>query len=153
MRLPSRGGAGMCCPDIGRENSNDDTDVKCRTEKPTGTRLGHSICRSQAEDAAEAGAAKGMLLALFRGTMVGAKSSYVGAEPPIGPAQTPGTVGGAGAQVEGAGGTGVARAQLEEEMRKLMEQNRQLFRAVTKYVEVRDEYNKARAQSDGVAED
>src|SRR4029078_6270195 len=51
-----------------RVNSNDDNDVTCRTEKPTGSRLGHSVCRSKAEDAADASAAKGVLDSLVQGT-------------------------------------------------------------------------------------
>src|SRR5262249_30280821 len=47
-------------------NTKDETDVTCRTEKPTGTRLGHSVCRSKAEEDANTSAAKGMLQSLVR---------------------------------------------------------------------------------------
>jgi hypothetical protein len=140
-------------------NSKDETDVTCRTEKPTGTRMGHSVCRSKAEEDANRTAAKGMLQALVRGTStgggpnVGPVKFFVGGEPGIGAAATPGTVGGAGAQTTGEAGTGAARVALEAEMKKMMAENRELYRAVVKYVEVRDEYDKARGKSDAEAAD
>jgi flavin reductase (DIM6/NTAB) family NADH-FMN oxidoreductase RutF len=50
------------------------------------------------------------------------------------------------ARSEGANGVEDARAKLEAELKKMMAENRDLFRAVVKYVEVRDECNKARGQ-------
>src|ERR1044072_7981302 len=136
-------------------NSKDETDVTCRTEKPTGTRLGHSVCRSKAEETADANAARGMLLSLFRGTNIGREGTegFTPITQAISVDATPGTLGGAGAQSEGAGGTAAAREQLEADMKKMMEKNRELFRAVVKYVEVRDEYDKARGKTDAVVAD
>ncbi|HET7131241.1 MAG TPA: hypothetical protein VFJ95_03300 [Gammaproteobacteria bacterium] len=139
-------------------NTKNDTDVKCRTEKPTGTRMAHSVCRSKAEDAAQASAAQGMLQSLVRGTGTGGganvgnvKFATATAAPAISPTASPGTVGSAGAQGGGEGGSSAARTALEAEMKKMMEENRDLFRAVVKYVELRDEYDKARGASDDVA--
>ncbi len=40
----------------------------------------------------------------------------------------------------------VSRAELEEEMERLLKENRELCRAVVKYVELEDEYNRAREE-------
>jgi hypothetical protein len=135
-------------------NSDDSTDVKCRTEKPTGTRMGHSVCRSRAEDAADAAAAKGLLRAMFLGTNLGrtGEEGFTEIKQSISVDATPGTAGGVGAQGEGNGGTGAARERLVAEMKKMMEQNRDLYRATLKYIEVRDEYNKYRETAGSTAE-
>lgn len=124
-----------------RVNSDNDNDVKCRTEKPTGSRLNHSVCRSKAEDSANAAAAKGMLdsLVLSTGNHV-TNQAYI--NPPG--AVVASTVGVSSSRQQGVSAEQEARAQLEAEMKKLMEQNRQLYRAVVEYVEAKDDYNKAR---------
>lgn len=141
-------------------NSKDETDVTCRTEKPTGTRMGHSVCRSKAEEDANTAAAQGLLQSLVRnsnmggGPNVGPVKSFTTAGPPsIGPAAMPGTTGVAGAQTSGDAGTSAARVALEAEMKKMMAENRELFRAVVKFVEARDEYDQARGKSDATATD
>jgi len=135
-----------------RVNTKDDTDVKCRDEKPTGTRMGHSVCRSKAEDKVAASASNDFLRSLFRGTNLGIAQD--GRTPHIARTNAnPGTAGAAGAQTEGSAAEARAKAELEAEMRKMMAQNRELYRAVVKYVEVRDEYNKVRDGSDVAAAD
>lgn len=62
-------------------------------------------------------------------------------------------LGSAGAQTGGSGEEARARAELEAEMRKMTAQNRELYRAVVKYAEVRDEYNKVRDGADITAAD
>jgi hypothetical protein len=118
-----------------RVNSNDDNDVKCRTEKPTGSRMGQSVCRSNAENAANAAAAKGMLNSFVYST-----GSHPGGTGPGGGAQ----IGALKSQQEGAAAVYEARDKLEAELKTLMGQNRQLYRAVVEYVEAKDDYNKAR---------
>jgi hypothetical protein len=130
-----------------RVNSDNDNDVKCRAEKPTGSRLSHSVCRSKAEDSANAAAAKGMLdsLVLSTGNHV-TNQAYV--NPPGAVAAS--TVGVSSSRQEGVSAEQAARANLEAEMKTLMEQNRQLYRAVVEYVEAKDNYNKARGAGDVV---
>jgi hypothetical protein len=126
-------------------NSTDDNDIKCRNERPTGTRLGHTVCRSKAEEAASASAAKGFLDALLRSS-----GQYItntrGQPPPAGGAQVNALAGTAKSQQGGVAGAEEARAKLEAELKKLMAENRELFKATVKYVEARDEYNKARGR-------
>jgi hypothetical protein len=124
-------------------NSTDDNDVKCRNERPTGTRLGHTVCRSKAEEAANASAAKGFLDALLRSSG-GYITNTRGSRPPAGGAQINALVGTSKAQQGMAAEE--ARVKLEAELKKLMAENRELFRATVKYVEARDAYNTARGR-------
>ena len=131
-------------------NTKDDTDVKCRNEKPTGSRMGHSVCRSKAEDRVDSNASGNFLGSLLRGTNMGIAPN--GRTPQIARTNAnPGTVGGAGAQTRASTEEERARAELEAEMKKMMAQDRELYRAVVSYVEVRDEYNKVREGSDAAA--
>jgi|SRR5882672_1224451 len=122
-----------------RVNSNDDTDVTCKNEQPTGSRMSHSVCRSKAENRAESDAARGFLTALVRGSSISA-----------GGKASPGTTGAANSQMVGGAGEVAARAALEAEMKKMMAQNRELYRAVLNYVDASDNYNKARGAGDVV---
>jgi hypothetical protein len=134
-----------------RVNSNDDNDVKCRTEKPTGSRLGHSVCRSKAEEDANANAAKGLLDSwLYNAGQFHAPRGPSGQPMATGGVQVNALAGGSKSTQEGAAGAYAARDQLEAEFKKLMEQNRQLYRAVVEYVEAKDDYNKARGAGDVV---
>lgn len=121
-------------------NSNDDTDVKCRTEKPTGSRMDRNVCRSKAQEQSDASAAKGFLGALLRGS----NSQAVAGDPQ----RVTGAVGAGAADSAGQSTETEARAKLEAEMKKMLAGNRELYRAVVKYIEVRDDYNKAREQSE-----
>ena len=124
-------------------NSSNDNDVTCRTEKPTGSRMGHSVCRSKAEDAADAAAARGMLDSLLRSS----GGHYTGPQVAAASvAQVNALAGTSRSRQEGAAGEEEARAKLEAELKKMMAENRELFRAVVKYVEARDDYNEARGQ-------
>jgi len=128
-----------------RVNSDDHNDITCRTEKPTGSRLGHSVCRSKAEDAADANAAKGFLTALVlnAGNFTSPRGPGTGPALPGGP-QVNAAIETGNSQQGGAMGEQQARANLEAELKKMMEQNRQLYRAVLEYVDAKDNYNKAR---------
>lgn len=135
-------------------NDNDDNDIKCRNERPTGTRLSHNVCRSKAEDAADASAAKGFLSALLlsAGGHNGGTSGP-GAPAAAGGPQVNAAAGTGKSQQGGASGEEQARAELEAELKRLMAENRELFRVVVKYVEARDDYNKARGQGTVVYKD
>ncbi|HET8699737.1 MAG TPA: hypothetical protein VFO94_19795, partial [Gammaproteobacteria bacterium] len=97
---------------------------------------------------------RGMLLSLFRGTNIGrsGEEGFTQIVQSISVDATPGTSGGVGSQGQGSSGTAEARERLEAEMRKMMEQNRDLYRATLKYIEVRDEYNQYRESTGATAE-
>src|SRR6185295_1317954 len=46
-------------------NKNNDTDIRCRNEQPTGSRMRQNVCRSAAEDQASASSARSYLTALL----------------------------------------------------------------------------------------
>src|SRR5262245_14293587 len=46
-------------------NKNDNTDIRCRNEQPTGSRMRQNVCRSAAEDQASASAARSYLTSLL----------------------------------------------------------------------------------------
>jgi hypothetical protein len=126
-------------------NDDGDNEIVCKTEAPTGTRMGQSRCRSKAENEADADAAKGFLNGLLRSA-----GRYVspGGGAPTTVTQVNGQIGTADAQREGVAGEEEARAQLETELRKLMGENREFYRAVVKYVEAKNDYNEARGRGD-----
>ena len=127
-------------------NSNDDNDVTCRDERPTGSRIPQRVCRSNYENRAEATAARAFLHALFEsaGNFQGARGPT---GPPPGGAQVNALVGTGNAQGDAAGKAAISRAQLEEEMERLLKENERLYRAVVKYVELKDDYDRAREDS------
>src|SRR5688572_18308877 len=45
-------------------NEGNDTDITCRDEQPTGSRMAQTVCRSQAENQADAAASRDFLSAL-----------------------------------------------------------------------------------------
>ncbi len=132
-------------------NSSDDNDVTCRNERPTGSRMPQRVCRSNAESEAEASAARWFLNSLttnagrFEGEPgVGAGGAAV---PFAGGPQVDAAIGTAVAQGDEVAGSLVSRAKIEEELERLKKENRQVYRAVVKYIELEDEYNKARAEA------
>jgi hypothetical protein len=126
-------------------NRGDDTDIKCRDEQPTGSRMPQTVCRSQAENEADAAAARGFLSALLKSA-----GNY------LTPGE-PGTlvvanIGTGSAQNAGQSGEADALAQFETEWNRLLREDRQLYRAVVKYAELEDEYNAARGVTGAAAE-
>lgn len=129
------------------ENSGEDNDVTCRNERPTGSRMPQRICRSNAQSDAEAAAARGFLTSLFAsaGNFI-TNTRGGGAPPPAGGPQINAAIGTAVAQADGVAGDAGARATLDEELQRLQKENRRLYRAVLKYVELENEYKKAREE-------
>jgi hypothetical protein len=127
-----------------KANQGDDNDITCRDERPTGSRMPQTVCRSNAENAADAGASRNFLNALLMSS--GSFRSPAG--PPgtalPGGSQVNANIGTGAAQGDGASGAADALAKFETEWNRLLGENRQLYRAVVKYAELEDEYARAR---------
>jgi hypothetical protein len=132
-----------------RTNRGETNDVTCRDEQPTGSRMRHNVCRSNAEQRASANAAQAFLNSLF---VSSAAFRTNAPNPPPGGPPVNAIIDTAEAQADGETQGKAAKAAFEAEMERLMGQNRQLFRAVTKYVELREEYNQAGGESAESAE-
>lgn len=121
-------------------NAGEGTDVRCRNEQPTGSRMRQNVCRSSAEDNADAAAARGFLTALlnsagnFRAPLGGSG----------GGTQVNANIGTGVAQSEGQTGEADALGKFEAEWRRLLSEDQDLFQAVRKYAELQDEYDRAR---------
>jgi hypothetical protein len=126
-------------------NEGNDTDIRCRDERPTGTRVRHSVCRSAAENRASAEAGRRFLNSLFLSTQGSFAKLGFG-----GDAWTPpnySNFGTANTEQAGKVGEGDALAAFEEEFKRLISENRDLYRAVTTYVEIEQEYIRARGDT------
>jgi hypothetical protein len=124
-------------------NKGTDTDIRCGVEQPTGTRVRHTVCRSAAEIEASTRAARDLLNSLLLSTdgRVGTAGSQAAVPPP------PGNFTAAVAQIAGSVGAKDALSQFEDEWKRILGDNRDLFRAVTKYVELGQEYALARGDT------
>jgi hypothetical protein len=121
-------------------NEGKGTDITCRNEQATGRRIRQNVCRSNAENASDATAARSFLNSLFNTAGGFRTNARLGTGAAI-----PG-----GSQIN-AGGTGrepqdglSALQQWEAEWRRLLADNRDLYNAVVKYAELDDEYARAR---------
>jgi hypothetical protein len=116
-------------------NEDDDTDIQCRNELPTGSRIPERACWSRAQDRAAAGGAHDFLNALVHSAGLG--------RGPGGP-QVNAEIGMAVAQTAVAAGDKPALVRFEEEWRRLMSTNLQFQAAVVKYRELENEFDRAR---------
>jgi hypothetical protein len=107
------------------------TDVTCKDEQPTGSRMRQTVCRSAAENAADANAAQAFLGTLLRGSA----SSLGDAGTSLGTSS-------ALAEREASEAEGLAR--FEEEWVRLLRDDPEFYRAVVDYVERERQYNRAR---------
>jgi len=121
-------------------NKGTDNDVRCGEEQPTGTRVRHTVCRTAAELEASARSARALLNSLVYSTpgYLGTPGSQAPPPPP------PINISSGVAQIEGAIGAKDALGQFEDEWKWIFGDNRDLFRAVTTYVELQQEYALAR---------
>jgi len=125
-------------------NSTDRNDIVCRNERVTGTRMPQRICRSKAQSEAEASASMSWLR-----SMTHSAGRYVtppvagGGAPEVLPAVNA-SIGAAGAQSGAEMLSAESRAAIEAELETLKKENRQVYRAIVKYLEALDEYNRAR---------
>ena len=124
-------------------NSNNDNDLVCRDERPTGSRVPRHVCRSVAQEKADARGAKDFLDSLFYSA-----GNYQGPQGPAGPppggAQVNALIGTSDAQNDAATKGAAATAAVGADLERLKKENRQLYRAVVKYVELQKEYDEAR---------
>lgn len=116
-------------------NQGSRTDVTCRDEQPTGSRMRQNVCRSGAESAADASAAQGFLGALLRGA--GSSLGEAGANIATG-----------SALADGEAGEAEALAKFEDAWTRLLREDPEFFRAVAEYVELEKQYNRARGVID-----
>jgi hypothetical protein len=122
-------------------NKGKDNDIACKDEQPTGSRMRQTVCRSEAENRAHAAAAFGFLTGLLRSA-----GNY----------NEPGATGGTQvvanidtkvSQDGGQSGQADALTQFEAEWKRLLSEDRELFRAVVKYADLQDEYDRARGMA------
>jgi hypothetical protein len=106
-------------------------DVTCKDEQPTGSRMRQNVCRSAAENTADAGAAQDFLGSLLRG----AGSSLGGAGANIGTSS---------AQAEATAGEAQSLGGFEQEWVRLLREDPEFYQAVVEYVEAEKRYNRAR---------
>lgn len=123
-------------------NSSDDNDITCRNERVTGTRMPQRICRSNAQTQAEANASRDFLRALTHSS--GRYATPLGQPPEGAIPQVNASIGAAVAQSEEAGLTAESRAIIEAELERLKKEDRRVYRAVVRYLELQDEYDRAR---------
>ena len=110
-------------------NENDDTDVRCRYEAPTGTRIPARVCFSAAQDRASASAALDFLRAGTRSTGKQYRGTALGT--------TPNT----------AGEESSALVEFEAEWQRVMSTDRHFYDAVIKYRELENEFDLARGET------
>ena len=127
-------------------NEGKDNDITCRAEQSTGSRVRQQVCRSEAENKAHASAAFDFLTGLFRSA---GNFNEPGALPGT---QVVANIDTGEAQGNGQTGQADALAQFEAEWRRLLSENRELFRATVKYAELQDEYDRARGATTGPTE-
>lgn len=120
------------------ENSGEDNDIRCWEEPPTGTRLRQRVCRSNAQSKADADAARSFLNSLLTGAGTLRRSGSAGSP------QDSGGIGAAVAQAEAFVGGAQSRAEIEEGLQRLQRENSRVYAAVLEYLELEDEYNRAR---------
>jgi hypothetical protein len=115
-------------------NEGNGTDVTCKDEQPTGSRMRQNVCRSAAENRADAAAARNFLLSRSSST---SNSSSMDNALVIASSH-------ADAQV----GSTEGLTEFERQWNRLLEEDPQFFRAVTTYVELENQYNRLRGVTD-----
>jgi hypothetical protein len=123
-------------------NEGNDTDIRCKNEQPTGSRMRQSVCRSNAENRHDAAAARGFLTALLQNAGLYITNSMI--VPNGGDTQLNANVGSRVAQGDAEAGEQDALAKFELEWKRLLTENQELYQAVVKYVELDTQYSKAR---------
>ena len=137
------------------ENSSDANDVTCRDEQPTGSRMPQRVCRSNAQSKSEASAARWFLNALTTSAGRYEGPGGAGSAPFQGGPEINAEIGTAVAQGDGVAGDAAGRAAVEKELERLKKENRRVYRAALKFIELQDEYNNARqdtSRNDAVAQ-
>jgi hypothetical protein len=104
-------------------NENDGTDVTCKDEQPTGSRMRQNVCRSAAENRADANAARNFLLA---------RSGDTGMENGLFTAA---------AQADAQVGSAEGLSEFERQWNRLLEEDPNFEQAVSRYVALEKEYD------------
>jgi hypothetical protein len=130
-------------------NEGSNTDVTCKDEQPTGSRMRQNVCRSDAENRGDAAAARNFLSSLVRnaGNYI---TGELGSSPPVSLVNA--EIGTGVAQGEGQVGEADALAKFEQEWMRLLSQDQDFYRAVVEYVELERQYNSVRGVNDPTAE-
>jgi hypothetical protein len=126
-------------------NEGSNTDVTCKDEQPTGSRMRQNVCRSDAENRGDAAAARGFLTSLIRNA-----GNYITGEmnsmPPISLVNA--EIGTGVAQQSGQSAEAEALARFEQEWMRLLSQDQDFYQAVVRYVELDRQYNSVRGVGD-----
>jgi hypothetical protein len=129
-------------------NQGTDNDIRCRDEQPTGRRIRQTVCRSNAEETANARATRDFVRSLFATTGGYSEGFRLGTGTPgAGGPQVNANIGTGRAQQDGKSGEATAFQKWEAEWNRMLSENRDLFRAVTHYVEIEQEYIRARGDT------
>ena len=132
-------------------NEGTDTDIQCRAEQPTGSRMRQDVCRSNAENRAHSEAGRSFLHSLFINTQGFNTNGKLGFGSGL-PAPVYANIGTGNAEQAGKAGEASAIAEFEKEFNRVLSDNRDLFRAVTTYAELEAEYAQARGATTELAE-
>jgi hypothetical protein len=126
-------------------NKGTNTDVTCKDEQPTGSRMRQNVCRSAAENRADAAAASNFLNSLIRNA-----GNYITGEMNSAPPATlvNAEIGTGVAQADGQSGEADALAKFEQEWVRLLREDRDFYQAVVQYVELDTAYNRMRGVAD-----
>jgi hypothetical protein len=126
-------------------NEGTRTDVTCKDEQPTGSRMRQNVCRSAAENSADAAAAHSFLnsLTLSAGRPV---TGQLNSAPPV--TQVNAEIGTGVAQADGQVGEADALAKFEQEWMRLLSQDQDFYQAVVRYVELNRQYDSLRGVGD-----
>ena len=114
-------------------NEGDDTDVRCRDEVPTGSRIPERVCWSRAQDRAGGNAARDLLHSLVMSSGKGTGGPQLNSQ-----------VAQAAAQGAASSGEWAALVEFEQEWRRLLSRNEQFYEAVARYREIESEFDRAR---------
>lgn len=107
-------------------NQNDGTDVTCKDEQPTGSRMRQNVCRSAAENRADANAARNFLLS--RSSRTGVENALVAAS----------------AHADAQVGSAEGLSEFEQQWNRLLEDDPEFQRAVARFVELENQYDSLR---------
>ena len=125
-------------------NRGTDTDVTCKDEQPTGSRMRQNVCRSEAENRADAIAAQD-----FLGSLLRSAGNYETGIPNAPPGtQVVANIGTGVAQADAVTGAADALAKFEQEWNRLLREDRQFYTAVVEYVELEKQYDSLRGVAD-----
>ena len=111
------------------ENQGDDTDMQCREEVPTGTRIPLRVCRTRAQDRADARSAFNFLNALLLSSGPGSGDAEAKVAETLSDAAREGST---------------ALAQFEAEWNRVLGETPRLYEAVVEFAKLKEELDRLR---------